>query len=69
MFQKSPQGSHCPPWKLFQDCTNIWILSVAVTMGTYLIKWGVFIYITQFGIWEYFSEDTSARLTNNMIIQ
>lgn len=49
--------------------TNIWILSVAVTMGTYLIKWGLIMYITQFGIWEHFSDDTSACLTNNMIIQ
>lgn len=38
-------------------------------MGTYLIKWGLIMYITQFSIWEHFGDDTSACLTNNMIIQ
>lgn len=27
----------------------MWIMSVAVTMGTYLIKWILIMYITQFG--------------------
>lgn len=38
-------------------------------MGTYLIKWGLIMYITQCGIWKHFTDDTSACLTNNMIIQ
>lgn len=44
-------------------------LELDVTMGTYIIKWALIMCITEFGIWEHFSDDTSACLTDNMIIQ